>query len=99
MPTAFVELEPRSTINVTGVLVPDATCNYVYQGIINGKAWYQREDTAYFIRWEIAPNRWYLYQGPVGAPTPLWESPTLIGSDWTTVPPGIGSPTVAVGTH
>jgi len=44
--------------NVTGTLEPDATCNYIEAGINDGKPYYRRLDSAFFIWWSAGFESW-----------------------------------------
>lgn len=40
------------THNVTGSLTPDSTCNYHEAGVHNGRPFFERGDSAYFLWWD-----------------------------------------------
>jgi len=88
------------TYGVTGTLVPDATCNYHYVGMHEGKQAYRRLDGAYHIYWIEISARWYI-SVLLGDPGAAWwdrldPNPAgLYGPQGTAT----GNATVIVGEH
>jgi len=90
---------PIADYHVTGTLTPDATCNYWYAGIYNGKPYYRRADGAWFIWWGIAPL-WYLTEVVGDTTGPAWRraDPEIIGA-YVPYEGAIGIATVSAGPH
>jgi len=65
---------------VSGTLTPDATGNYACAGTYNGKCYYSRADSAYYIWWDEANGQFVIsvVLGTVG--TAYWtKADTILG--------------------
>ena len=80
-------------------MTPDATCNYVYAGEFNGRAYLRRLDGAYSIWWG-GVNLWYI-SAVLGELDNVWwerESPNIEG-DYVNHGSATGIATVTAGEH
>lgn len=59
-PSAVTPPPPVADYNVTGTLVPDATCNYFFYDMYGGFPTYRREDGAYFIWFDDELMGWVI---------------------------------------
>ena len=87
------------TLNVTGVLTPDATCNYPYGGLHNTRPYWRRQDGLFHIWWSVQSSAWFISE-LLGTPgSQFWsrQDPSPLGDYDPTV--ATGTATVAVGEH
>ncbi len=79
--------------------MPDATCNYVYAGELNGRAYLRRLDGLWFIWWDGIEN-WYI-SDVLGAPEEYWwirDEPSIEGIYYP-FGASLGNATVTAGEH
>jgi len=85
--------------NVTGDIVPDATCNYSVAGTHNGKPYYARV-AGWFLWWNQGWNCWCLTPAlddvSIGWGSPAQE---LVGEYETTYGEASGTAIVSAGLH
>lgn len=85
---------------MTGTLVPDATCDYVFAGTFAGHDYFRRLDGAYFIWWEVGGGT-YTISAVLGVPGALWwtgDQAAIVGT-YTNGGTATGIATVQLGTH
>lgn len=69
--TLTLSAQYPETHNVTGTLTPDATCNYHEAGVHNGRPYFEREDSAYFLWWA---GFWWTLTNGLGVHNSEWRS-------------------------
>lgn len=85
---------------VTGTLVPDATCNYFYAGIFDGRDYLRRADGNYFIWWSPGSFSWFI-SAVLGIPgANAWQRVNrgIVGA-YNPLGAATGVATVQVGVH
>lgn len=90
---------PIADYNVTGEIDPDAKCNYFESGQLNGKPYYAREDSAWFIWWN-GINTWFITT-VLGVFGTSWWTRTFVNIDGPYFAAGgaAGFAVVAAGPH
>jgi len=85
---------------VTGTLSPDATCNYTYFGIHEGKQCWRRNDGAFYLWWLEITDRWYISELLGDPGTSYWDriDPNPAGL-YGPQGEATGDPTVILGEH
>ncbi len=88
------------TVNVTGTLSPDVTCNYPYTGTHHDKPFYMRSDAVFYIWWDTETTSWILSDALDSKVGPYWQriDPSVIGL-YTPQNTATGEATVALGQH
>lgn len=91
LPKYFVSCEPAP--------VPDCQCNYVLGGAFNGKAFYKRSDSQFFIWWD-GVDTWTISEvlGTPGADFWTLQTASPVGV-YTLGGTATGAPEVAAGEH
>lgn len=87
------------THNVTGDLLPDATCNYHEAGVHNGRPFFERGDSAYFLWWD---GFWWTLTNDLDVYDTEWRSlPWIVrpSHDYQPMPVAEGWASIAMGEH
>lgn len=81
-------------------MVPDATCDYAFTGVINGKDYFRRLDGSYFIWWSVGDTAWIISAVLDVKGASWWErvDPDIVGA-YTNAGTATGVATVQLGTH
>ena len=84
---------------MTGILTPDATCNYDTIGWLNGKGYCRRADSGYHIWWD-GVDSWIVSVLPGVLGTNYWKrtDPSILGV-YAPLGTAVGVATVGEGTH
>lgn len=86
--------------HVSGILNPNATCNYDITGQHDGKNYLRRKDGSWFVWWSILYDCWFITAllGEFTGPYWLREQPVMEG-DYDAGPGASGIATLSPGAH
>jgi hypothetical protein len=87
--------EPEILYVVTGNPDPDCKGNYVFGGTHNGKPYYKREDSGYYIFWHTLGISAWIINPTLGQGWWGWFRQEAITGTYTPLPPATGNPVVS----
>lgn len=100
-PTPTVPVPPPvADYNVSGVLVPDCSCNYFLAGIYGASPYYRRGDGLYYLWKHLESSLWHITTVLGVISQPIWIGEfDIISSHYMPVPPTLGVASVSAGPH
>lgn len=83
-------------LNITGVLDPDMTGDYIAAGAFGEKMYYEKDDSEYFIWWNEDDTSWYISPilGTTGTLGHFTKANDPVNGIYTAVAPATGIPTI-----
>ncbi|MBA7655555.1 hypothetical protein ES703_63461 [subsurface metagenome] len=81
---------------VTGDPVPDCTGTYELGGTYDGKNYYKRKDSAYYLWYRSEVDYWVLDDGFIDHPVYIWRHKSTLEGTYVPLHPATGNPIVKI---